>query len=92
MHGIADFDFATVSGCDHVVVNLSHSCREAPDQLITDVVDLEWVAVVAPISNSDHSSLPAVISMAKVATNLYVSRKVFLKRQINWNTFCGAPN
>ena len=57
---------------------------------MTDVLDLVWVAVVAPIGNSDHSSLSAVISMAPAVPNLCVSGKVFLKHQTNWNTVCGA--
>ena len=57
---------------------------------MTDVPDLIRVAVVAPIGNSDHSSLSAVISMAKAVPNLCVSRQVFLKHQVNWNTVCGA--
>ena len=48
------------------------------------------VAVVAPTGNSDHSSLSAVISMAKAVPNLCVSRKVFLTHQVNWNTVFGA--
>ena len=28
--------------------------------------------------------------MAIAVPNLYVSRKVFLKHQVNWNTVCGA--
>ena len=60
------------------------------DLLMTDVPDLVRVAVVAPISNSDHSSLSAVISMAQAVPNLCVSRKVFLKHQVNLNTVCGA--
>ena len=32
---------------------------------MTDVPDIVWVAVEAPIGNSDHSSLSAVISMAQ---------------------------
>ena len=28
--------------------------------------------------------------MAKAVPNLCVSRKVFLKHQVNWNTVCGA--
>ena len=47
--------------------------------LMTDVPDLVWVAVVAPIGNSDHSSLSAAISMAQAVPNLCVGRKVFLK-------------
>ena len=60
------------------------------DLLMTDVPDLGRVAVVAPIGNSDHSSLSAVISMALEVPNLCVSMKVFLKHQVNWNTVCGA--
>ena len=48
------------------------------------------VAVVAPIGNLDHSSLSAVISMAQDVPNLCVTRKVFLKHQVNWDTVCGA--
>ena len=57
---------------------------------MTDVIDLVRISVVAPIGNSDHSSLSAVISMAQAVPNLCVSRKVFLKHQVNWNTVCGA--
>ena len=57
---------------------------------MTDVPDLARVSVVAPIGNSDHSSLSAVISKAQAVPNLCVSRKVFLKNQVNWNTVCGV--
>ena len=57
---------------------------------MTVVPDLVRVAVVAPIGNSDHSSLSAVISMAQAVPNLCVSRKVSLKHQVNWKTVCGA--
>ena len=57
---------------------------------MTDVPDLVWVAVAAQIGNSDHSSLSAVISMAQAVPNLCVSRKIFLKHQVNCNTVCGA--
>ena len=40
--------------------------------------------------NSDHFSLSALISMGQKVLNLCVSRKVFLKHQVNWNTVCGA--
>ena len=55
-----------------------------------DVPDLVRVAIVAPIGNSDHSSLLAVISMAQAVPNLCIRRKVFLKLQIIWNTVCGS--
>ena len=44
----------------------------------------------APIGNSDHSSLSAVVLMAQAVPNLCVSRKSFLKYQFNWNTVCSA--
>ena len=74
----------------------SVGCRPNPctwwntDLQMTDVPDLVWVAVVALIGNLDHSSLSAVISKAQAVINLCVSRKVFLKNQVNWNTVCGA--
>ena len=57
---------------------------------MTDVPDLERVALIVPICNSDHSPLSAVISMAEAVPNLCVSRKGFLKHQVNFNTVCGA--
>ena len=60
------------------------------DLLMTDVPDLVRVAVVAPIVNSDNSSLSAVISMTWAVPTFCVSRKVFLKHQVNWNAVCGA--
>ena len=73
-----------------MVVGPSHARGGTLDLLMTDDRDLVPVAVVAPIGNSDHSSLSAVISMAQAVPNLCVSRKVFLKHQVNWNTVCGA--
>ena len=81
-HGVAAFDFATVSGCDQLVVGPTHT-RGGTLNLMTDVPDLVRVAVVAPIGNSDHSSLLAVISMAQAVSNLCVSLEVFLKHQVN---------
>ena len=61
-HGVADFDFGTVSGCDQLVVGPTHARGGTLDLPITDIPDLVRVAVVARIGNSDHSSLSAVIS------------------------------
>ena len=60
-HGVAAFDFATVPGCDHLVVGLTHPCGGTLHLLMTDVPYLVWVFVVAPIGNSDYFSLSAVI-------------------------------
>ena len=58
--------------------------------LMTDVPDLVWGDFEAPVGNSDHSSLSAVISMTQAIPNLCVSCKVCLKHQVNWNTVCGT--
>ena len=69
-HGVAAFDFATVYGCDQLVVGPTHARGGTLDLLMTDVPDLIRVAVIAPIGNSDHSSLSAIISMAQAVPNL----------------------
>ena len=89
-HGVAAFDFTTVSGCDQLVVGLTHARGGILDILTTDVPDLVWISVVGHIGYSDHSYLSAVISMAQAVPNLLVSRKVFLKHQVTWNTVCSA--
>ena len=89
-HGITAFGFGTMPGCDQVAVGPTHALGGTLDLLMTDVPGLVRVAVVAPIGNSDHSSLSAVISMAKAVPNLCVSRKKILKHQFNWNTVCGG--
>ena len=59
-NGVAAFDFTTVSGCNGRTLDL----------LMTDVPDIAFVTVLAPIINSDHSSLLAVISMVQAVPNL----------------------
>ena len=81
-HGVADIDFTTVSGCDRLVVGPTHAGGETLD-LLTDVPDLVRVAVVAPMGNSDHSSLSVVISVTQTVSNFCVVRKFFLKLQVN---------
>ena len=59
-----------VSACDQLVVDPTHAHGGTLNLLTTNVPDLVRVAVAAPIGNSDHSSLSAVISMAQVVPNL----------------------
>ena len=73
-----------------LAIGPTHARGGTLDLLMTTVPDLVRVSVVAPIGNSDHSSLSAVLLMAEAVPNLCVSRKVFLKHQVNWNTVCGA--
>ena len=69
-HGVAAFDFATVSGCDQLAIGPTHARGETLDLLMTDVLDLVRVAVVTPLGRSDHSSLSIAISMAQAIPNL----------------------
>ena len=55
--GVAAFDFATVSGCDQLVIGPIHARGGTLHLLMTDVPDLVRVTVVAPIGNSDHYTL-----------------------------------
>ena len=63
---------------DQLVVGQTLTGGGTLELLMTDVPDLVRVAVVAPIANSDHSSLPVDISMVQAVPNLRVRRKVFL--------------
>ena len=76
-HGVAAFYFATVSGCDQLVVGPTYARGGTLDLLMTNFPDLVSVAVVTPLGNSDHSSLSALISMVQTVPNLCVSSKVF---------------
>ena len=78
-HGVAALDFATVSGCDQLVIGPTHARGGTLDLLMTDVPDLVRLAVVAPLGTSDHLSLSIAISMAQAIPDLCVSRRVLLK-------------
>ena len=74
-HAFAAVDFAIVSRCDQLVVGPTriYISRGTQDLLMIDVPNLVRIAVVAPIGNSYHSSLTAVILMAQAVPNLRVS-------------------
>ena len=55
-HGVAAFDFSTVSSCDQFVVGPTHARGATLDLLMTDVPDLVLVAVEAPIYYSNTGS------------------------------------
>ena len=89
-YGLAAFAFATVSGCDQLVVGSTSVRGGTLDLLITDVHDLARVDAVALIGNLDRSSLSVVISMAQAVPNFCICRKVSLKHQFNWYIVCSA--
>ena len=74
-HGVAAFDFATVSGCDQLVVVPTRAKGGILDLLMADVPDLvRHAVVVTPLGNSYHSSPAAVTSIAQALPNLCVRR------------------
>ena len=89
-HGVAALDFATVSGCDQLLIGPTYACGGTFDLLMTDVPDLVRMAVVAPLGSSDHSSLSIAISMAQAILNFCVSRRLLLKHRVNWSAVCDA--
>ena len=89
-HGVAALDFATVSGCDQLVIGPIYERGGTLDLLMTDVPDLVRMSVVAPLGRSYHSSLSIAISMAQAIPNLCVSRRVLLKQRVNWSAVCDA--
>ena len=65
-HGVASFDFATVSGCNQLVVSPTQACSETLDLLTTDVPDLVWVAIVVPIAVVDNLWVATPNGVAKI--------------------------
>ena len=91
VNGVAALDLPlNLSGCDQLVIGPTNARGGTLDLLITDVPDLVWVAVVAPLGRFDHSSLSIAISMAQAIPNLCVCRVVLLKHRVNWSVVCDA--
>ena len=89
-HGVAAFDFSSVSGCDQMVNGPTHVRGGTLDLVLTDIPDLVSVAVVAPIGSSDHSSLSIKISTDHKVPYLCSRRVVLLKNRVNWDVIGGA--
>lgn len=83
-HGRAALDFATLSGCEQIVLGPTHRSGNRLDLVLTDVPGVVDVEVIPPIGTSDHSSLSITLQREFIIPNIYFSRKVFLKSQINW--------
>ena len=89
-HGVSALDFATVSGCDQLVIGPTHARGGTLYLLMTNVPDLLLVSVVSPLGSSHHSSLSIAISMAQDIPNVCVSRMVLMKHRVNWSAVCDA--
>ena len=53
-YGVAALDFATVSGCDRLVIGPTHARGGTLDLLMTDVPDLVRVAVLGTTIRNYH--------------------------------------
>ena len=68
----------------------THAPGGTLDLLITDVPDLVWVAIVAPLGSSDNSSHSVAISIAQAIPNRCFSRRMLLKHRVNWTAVYDA--
>ena len=89
-YGVAGLDFATVSGCIHLVTCPTH-VRGGNLDLMTGVPDVVQVTVVDPLVCSVCFSFSVVMTIAQTLSNLCISRKVFfLKHRVNCIAVCCA--
>ena len=89
-HGVATFDFATVSDCSQFVNGHTHRARDVLDRVMTNVPDLCDVHVHGNIGRSDHASLGAALNLSPTVAGFEVARRVSLKSKVNWNAVCEA--
>ena len=47
-HGVTAFDFATVSGCDQLIIGPTHARGGTLDPPMTNVPDLVWLLMCHP--------------------------------------------
>ena len=82
-HGVAAFDFATVSVCDQLVVGSTHARGGTLDLLLTDVPDLVRVVTdVPPVDNIWLSDNPVEVlnEHLSLLVGRYVPTKVIRVR------------
>ena len=85
-HGVAAFDFATVSSYDQLVIGPTHAHGGTLNLLMTYVYDLVRVAVVAHIGKSDHSCLSAVMFQ----TCVFVGKFPETSSQLEYSLWCNT--
>ena len=88
-HGVAAYDFASLSGCTQMVSGPTHVAGGTLDLVLTDVPDLVSVDVGSPIGSSDHSALQVKLSLNQTPSHTVVEREVFLKNSVNWDLVRG---
>ena len=89
-HGRNLLDFATSSDCRQLVTGPTHRLGGTLDLLLTNVPDLCRVTTNAPIGNSDHSSISTTILTHQHVPNFCVSKTVYQKSRISWDTIRDA--
>lgn len=84
-HGVAAFDFSTVSGCSQLVREPTHVRGGVLDLVLTDVPDLVGIQVRPPVGTSDHSAIGMVITTSQRVQDFSVRREIYLKGRTNWD-------
>ena len=78
-HGERALDFATESGCDQIVHEVTHTSGNCLDLIFTDSPGVITNSVGSPVGTSDHAKLSLVIKIEQDVPDVSYSRKVYLK-------------
>ena len=89
-HGVAAFDFATVTDCSQLVNGPTHRAGGVLDLVLTNVPDLCNVHVHGNVGRSDHALLGVALNLSPAVAGFDVARRVPLKSRVNWNAVCEA--
>lgn len=84
-HGVAAYDFASVTDCSQLVHVPTHRGGGILDLVMTNVPDLCRVEVQGCIGRSDHSTIRLALDLAPSVPGFDVACRVPLKSRVNWN-------
>ena len=78
-HGVAAFDFATVTDYSQLVIGPTHRAGGVLDLVLTNVQDLCDVHVQGNVGISHHASLGVTLNLSLTVAGFDVARRVPLK-------------
>lgn len=87
-NGHAALDFANLSGCEQLIDEPTHISGNCLDLVFTDVPGVVETAVLALVGTSDHNAISCQINLQFTVPDITISRKVYLKSQVNWDNVC----
>ena len=83
-HGVAAFDFASITDCTQLVSGPTHRDGGVLDLVLTNAPDLCRVEIGSSVGRSDHASLHLSLNLVEVVPSFDVAFKVPLKSRVNW--------